>query len=49
MDGHAANTTWQETTSAKFGLLINGADTHEAQVPGYNAAARIGRVTFTGR
>jgi prepilin-type N-terminal cleavage/methylation domain-containing protein/prepilin-type processing-associated H-X9-DG protein len=46
-DGHAEAAQAETVTSRWFGLLINGADTQEAEVPGYNNPAREGRIIGT--
>ncbi|MCC6682563.1 MAG: prepilin-type N-terminal cleavage/methylation domain-containing protein [Phycisphaeraceae bacterium] len=46
MDGHGLYLPWQENTSLKHGLLINGQDALEADLPDYTAAGRVGVVKF---
>ncbi|QNN21918.1 DUF1559 domain-containing protein [Planctomycetales bacterium ZRK34] len=42
LDGHAAYMHPEEISSADFGLLIDGQDTYEANIPAYNAPGRVG-------
>ncbi len=45
-DGSAGYGTQEELTSLDFGLLIDGEDKHEADIPGYTSAGRIGVIAF---
>ncbi|MCC6682568.1 MAG: prepilin-type N-terminal cleavage/methylation domain-containing protein [Phycisphaeraceae bacterium] len=46
MDGHSDYLKWQDNTSLKYGLLIDGEDKHEAGLNGYGAAGRVGVVRY---
>lgn len=43
LDGHAEALQQEDITSRKYGLLINGLDTYEPDVSGYNNPARLGK------
>jgi len=46
MDGHGAYLKWQDNTSLKYGLLIQGEDKVEGPSPDYFAPDRVGVVKF---
>lgn len=49
LDGHAANSRWEDLTSTAFGLLMSGQPGQEAEISGYGSPGRIGQITFNGR
>ncbi len=44
LDGHAEYLRWDEISSRRFGLLIDGKDQFEADVMGYNSPGRLGYI-----